>query len=423
MTAVFYPDCDAESPNQQWKATAVSPHNGSIPSRDGSIPTSDFGYIYKQHQSNFRYQLMDSAGRIKWERWQSANEDSVAELLLADDGTLIIRTHGCNPELIAIRHDGQETIRVRVTGTFSGGAETDSTSMDDNSVVLDTMHFTTAGNYWTEHSWPYFLTTEGGLLFVWRTCTGQRIVIDPIRGRLIRTGTDEYAAKEPNFDDCESTSATTLLEELSAQKALIASCLKKDVDWKQLSIRMQEKVGRISAAALLAGWYRLKDCIPPLTLLQELDWTAHWTSSTGMRGYSIETQYLRPIIHHSLRKMNALPGPFPCYYFRNSTGRVAIQTPIKRQANDLRRLRPGMKSLSVLKAVGTPDHVSKTSEKKWKIYVWPETWDYDEYDGQSWHTTRLLWEQGVLANRLTSVTTMESPWLQSNVRIQEILGL
>jgi hypothetical protein len=184
---------------------------------------------------------------------------------------------------------------------------------------------------------------------------------------------------------------------------------------------MKRKIRLVSSGALLAGWHRVKDCIPYLTQLQKLDWPAYSTSTTGMRGHSIETQFLRPIIHHSLRKMNATPGPFSCYYFTNRMGRIATQAPIDRRASELPKLRPGMKPLSVLKAVGTPDHISKTPKKKWKIYVWPETWEYDEYDGHSWRTTRLLWEEGVLANPLTTVTTIESPWLGSNVRINEIL--
>src|SRR5829696_375234 len=110
MTAIYYPDREATSVGGRYTLEARSPHNGTIPYRDGRMPADEFPAKYRQHQRNFRYRLLDNraaapAGpdgvRVVWERWQPLRENSPHELLVSADGWAVIRTHGFAPEVIA----------------------------------------------------------------------------------------------------------------------------------------------------------------------------------------------------------------------------------------------------------------------------------------------------------------------------------
>src|SRR4051812_14499864 len=111
MTAIFYSDCEATSDGGRFTLEARSPHNGTIRHRDGRKPSEkEFGFKYREHQSEFRYRLLDHAPhrslgrlvgvtgpRVVWERWQPKREDSPHELIVSDDGWAVIRTHGFAP--------------------------------------------------------------------------------------------------------------------------------------------------------------------------------------------------------------------------------------------------------------------------------------------------------------------------------------
>ena len=63
MTAIYYPDCQATSFNGRFILEVQSPHNGAILRRDGRPPSDDeFGFKYREHQSEFRYRLLDTEG-------------------------------------------------------------------------------------------------------------------------------------------------------------------------------------------------------------------------------------------------------------------------------------------------------------------------------------------------------------------------
>jgi hypothetical protein len=80
-----------------------------------------------------------------------------------------------------------------------------------------------------------------------------------------------------------------------------------------------------------------------------------------------------------------------------------------------------MKPTDVLAAVGTPDYVYSYSVKSGVFYAWPEKWEYDEFDGEKWFTTVLLWEEGWISNRLVSVQRVEASWKRSSARLRDIL--
>src|SRR4051794_3919560 len=130
MTAIFYPDCEATSPNGKFRLEARSPHNGMINHQDGRTPSEDeYAFKYRDYQRDFRYQLVDTTstslasqlfgkkgGHVVWERWQERREDSPHELIVSDEGWSILRTHGFNPELIAVSPEGRDVVRVRIRG-------------------------------------------------------------------------------------------------------------------------------------------------------------------------------------------------------------------------------------------------------------------------------------------------------------------
>ncbi|NLS93425.1 MAG: hypothetical protein GXX96_14805 [Planctomycetaceae bacterium] len=416
MTSIFYPDCSSISGNSRWKATAVSPHNGSILRRDGTSAEDEFGYVYREHQSEFRYRLQAEDGSIIWERWQSPNEDSPHELIVADDGTVVARTHGFRPELIVIRRDGQITIRVAIEST---DAPDDREGVDGEAVWVDTMQCTTAGNFWTSYSWPYFLSSPRGQLFVWRTSSGQRIVIDPVNGLLIPAEGVEYDGIADLLDTTERQETLNLLVRVCEKKPLLTHLLKDPGE--EFDNAAMAELSRVSAAVIISGFHRVREAIPSLKNLEDLDWPSYSTSTTGMRGYSIEVQYLRPLIQHSLKLMDEVPARYPCYYFTSSAGRYPVKT-IERRAQELRKLGPRMKPKDVLNAVGTPDYVHDYSVKSGRFYTWQETWEYDEFDGQEWVTTVLLWkEKMMISGSLVSVETVEASWKRSPDRLRDIL--
>src|SRR5436190_1170914 len=160
MTAIIYPDLRACSFDGSFTLEARSPHNGSIPHRDGRLPSDDeFPFKYRQHQREFRYQLLDHRNEgpplLVWERWQdSSAEDSPHELVVSDEGWSIIRTHGFRPEVIAVSPSGAGVLRVRITSRSPIEREVEGASCTWSTAGLA---LSTAGSFWTDHSWRYFV--------------------------------------------------------------------------------------------------------------------------------------------------------------------------------------------------------------------------------------------------------------------------
>lgn len=136
---------------------ARSPHNGTMRHRDGrEVSEDEFAFKYRQHQSEFRYQLFDSRpeGSVEtvpslvWERWQGPGEDSPRELIVGDGGWVVLVTDGYYPELIAIGPDGRDMARVRVTHHEFQSRDTAPAAGGTYDWSLEHASCTTAGVIW-----------------------------------------------------------------------------------------------------------------------------------------------------------------------------------------------------------------------------------------------------------------------------------
>jgi len=229
----------------------------------------------------------------------------------------------------------------------------------------------------------------------------------------------EYDGIADLLDTTERQETLNLLVRVCEKKPLLTHLLKDPGE--EFDNAAMAELSRVSAAVIISGFHRVREAIPSLKNLEDLDWPSYSTSTTGMRGYSIEVQYLRPLIQHSLKLMDEVPARYPCYYFTSSAGRYPVKT-IERRAQELRKLGPRMKPKDVLNAVGTPDYVHDYSVKSGRFYTWQETWEYDEFDGQEWVTTVLLWkEKMMISGSLVSVETVEASWKRSPDRLRDIL--
>lgn len=332
MTAIFYADCEATSPNGKYTLVARSPHNGTINYRNGRRPSEeDFAFKYRQHQSEFCYRLTDNSrspllsrrfgsggGSVVWERWQERGEDSPHEVVVSDDGWSILRTHGFNPELIAVSPEGKDVIRVKVGGPKDEDvedeeeAEAEQRPRRNNSSLWRAAHlqFTTAGCYWTAHSWRYFFSLNKVNHFAWRPSWGQRLVIDLTNAALLGEEEQGGAALSLAMGDAETQSACTLLSDLAGQTTEIQRLLARRREDSDADTQnpLLERLRHATAAIHLAGVHRVAKCVPLLRRLEEIDCASYSTSSTAMGyGWSVEAQYFRPILQPTLRLLSEEP--------------------------------------------------------------------------------------------------------------------
>lgn len=450
MTAIFYRDCESTSENGRFTLEARSPHNGTIDHRDGRKPSDDeFAFKYRQHQSEFRYRLLDNARRgvlgrllgggprVVWERWQG-REESPGELVVSDDGWSVIRTHGFSPEVIALSPDGRDVVRVRVTP-----ANPDRVAPAPGGTPpvyfwpLEQMACSTAGNYWASHSWRYFFRHRGDPHFAWRTSWGQRLVIDLAQADAYLDG-----ALPPELGDAvaaeEGRRATALLAELSARMGEVRPLLAGAGDGEDSDNQLLERVRLASAALHLAGVHRLRECVPYLREWEEFDVPSSSMGSTAMTGHWwLETQHYRPVAHHSLKLLGEVPRGFPTYHFVERTNEASVRFPVPEclpdraeRAAGLARpmsaeevLRVGSRTSpeDVLRMLGAPDFVRRRSRQVGRVYVWPEDWEYDHRVDGYWRTLRLTWEERDGRGHLAAAEEVGPYWLDSDEREAEYL--
>ena len=445
MTAICYADCRATSPNGKYTLEAQSPHNGTISHKDGRPPSDDeFAFKYRQHQREFRYRLIDNTrgpllsrifgkggGSVVWERWQERGEDSPHEVMVSDGGWSILRTHGFNPELIAVSPAGKDVIRVRIGGpkdedTEEEDQEAEQIPQRGNRHLWRAAHlqFTTAGCYWTAHSWRYFFSVNKANYFAWRPYWGQRLVIDLTNVGLLSEEEQRGAALGIAMREAETQAACTLLTDLARETSEIQRLLarrREDSD-AEAQNPLLEKLQYATSAIHLAGVHRLARCVPLLRRLEEIDQAIYSTGSTAMgNGWSLEAQHFRPILHHTLRLLGEEPQGYAAYHFIKESGRFPLPEHVRGRRERAATLDLSLDAEQVLRLLGSPDHIHQESHKAGKFYRWTEDWEYDFRVDDQWVTLRITWEESNRKGRIARFEEIPSPWLVSNDRETEIL--
>ncbi len=418
MTAIYYPDDEATAPSGWFTLEARSPDNGTIARQDGKFPSpDDFGFKYREHQRGFRSRLRDNrADSILWERWQPKGENSPHQLLVSDAGWSIVRTHGFEPEVIAFEPGGAESIRVKIM---------DADADDPRPGVPwhpDTLRSTTAGNFWTGDSWPYFFEYQSHPWFGWRTAWGQRLVLDLSRSRVVTTA--EQCAESnlaAALDAAEQIGARNLLAALAPVMDEVRALLHEDAD-RNTNSPLLAQIRRVHPAIQLVGVHHLRDC---LAWLREWEAIDHGSSETGSHALwrgDVVTQYFRPIVHHALRLLDEEPVGYPTYHFIDRhRNRLPSAEQLENRHARLAQLDPGLAAPDVLQLLGAPDFVQQQSHPVGKMYRWTERWDYDFRLASGWVTTRITWEEEKKTGRITTIDEVPAEWLQNDDRIRKML--
>ncbi len=441
MTSIFYPDCEAVSPNGSFILEARSPHNGTINHQDGRAPSEDeFPFKYREHQRCFRYRLLaatntslisaefgEETDHVIWERWQERGEDSPHELVVSDEGWSVIRTHGSTPELIVVSLDGQEIIRVKICGPEEEDSDkpTEPKSGRENVPVWAAKHLqsTTAGEFWSTHSRRYFLHTNERIYFVWRTSWGDRLVLDLTNAALLGEAEQCNSVLSAAMQEAETLWGYHLLSELATQTTEIQRLLTRRRRATAEPHPLLEKLTQATSAILIAGAHRAAHCIPMLRRLEEIDCPSYSTDSIAMGGdWWLEAQHFRPILHHSLRLLGQEPLGFAAYHFRLSEKkRFPMPEKIADRQARADQVRQNMAAKEVLQLLGSPDHVRKRSHEVAGAYRWSEDWEYDFCTGDQWSTFRIIWEEEGKQGRIVQIETVPTYWLHTNERESEIL--
>ncbi|WP_020471149.1 hypothetical protein [Zavarzinella formosa] len=447
MTAIFYSDCKATSPKGKFTLEARSPHNGTINHRDGQPPAeNEFGFKYREHQSNFRYRLIDNTrqpssgqmngsdgGFIVWERWQEDDEDSPHELVVSDDGWSILRTHGFRPELIAVSPVGEDTLRVRIDGAGSEHAIR-SGSIPVYSWSPDYLEFSSAGLYWTEHSWRFFFPHQGSFYFAWRTSCGQCLLLNLSASTLLPTPDSSDPLSQAMIEG-EKQGVIDLLSSFTERMNEVRNWFRRGTSENTGREEMDPQVRFLTAAFHLAGVHRLTSAIPLLRKWEEIDCRSRCTGSDAMPGsWWLEVQCFRPILHHSLRLLGQEPLGYATYHFTpDFERRFPMPEHVPNRQAKTAQVRPEMTAEQVLQLLGSPDHIQSVWRQEGEIHRTSEHWEYDFLSGDQWTTFRITWEEKKRdrsfdrknrpdpTSQITQIETEPSSWLHTDKRVSNIL--
>ncbi|WP_120544667.1 hypothetical protein [Corallococcus terminator] len=431
VSTIAYADRVATSPEGRFTLTAHSSDDGTAPQPPGP-PVSTEGFAFKGHelQNGFRYRLMEHSpgspeARVVWERWQVGRENSPHELHVSDDGWSVLRTHGFNPEVIAVAPSGRDAVRVRIHGPERTPVQCEAPVAGSHDWLALRMVGSTGGMFWTSNAWPYFFRDGGTDFFVWRTHWGQRLVLDLTHATLVPEDAAD-AARVHAMDAAEERGVSALLSELAERweevRALVAengtSAGPETLD------PLRDKLERVVAALHLVGVHRIQACLPFLQQWETVDALLYTTSSIAGRGASLEVQTFRPIAQHSQRLLGVSPLGFAAYRFLDfDEARRQVPGHLTDRRERLMALKRKMSARQVLEQVGAPDHLSRQSLSAEDGTRWTEHWDYDSQVEDRWVTFRIIWEARGSRARIVTLEEVAAPWLQSDARVRELLGL
>lgn len=340
----FYRDITEYSTSRRYKVEAKSPDN-----QKGRR---------KAFQSKFVYRCIDTkSGVTLWTRMQPMDEP----LVLESGYTINLPAEGSPIDLVvsndgwtAIRTDWDELVCVDPMGTDRAIIDLLKDAISEkecDEFAVATLH----GILWSGYSLWYFLDSNEGPVFVVRPWWGRRIVVDLLKGELIK----ETPAVVEAANAYETKYVLTNLD----------SARKNGVD--------AEDIWPILYAAYLAGRLEVKDAIPELETLENSIYSGSSTFRPGNRDevdgeidpHSYSEYTLRQIAQLSLRRLGKKPKALPNYSFdiRTQDKTEPFQTPVLRVPRDENadQIKVGMTAKQILNLIGSPDFIGN------------DTWSYD----------------------------------------------
>ena len=347
-TDVWYPDDSATSRDGRYQIVAKSPQN-----RDGELgqPFAD----------NFTYTLRDlKTKRVLWQRKQKEREGSCGSVYVSDGGRVVIYTGWDN--LIVVDPSGKDVGTVDV--------------IEDGFSAREQKNFvsqTTAGPMWAGYSHWYFAKVDNTPLFVIRPWWDRRVLVDLRTGKLTR----ETLKIRRTCDALERDYVLSVLKHAS-----------KDADAFLNNDRNGDATYRLFTSIYVAGKLGLEEAVPMIRAFEVSD----YSGSSTMGGLSFGETYSKEIDPHSystftvrqlaglsLRRLGAIPRPFPVHEFEmryeDSKKDHPFEIPAqdgKRHEHD-RKIAAGMSAEAVLRLIGSPDVIGY------------DTWEYD-MDAKSTYT-------------------------------------
>jgi len=401
MSAVSFPDLDIVSPNGRYRGEAKSPDNREIPGPDGkpADPTT-FGYKYGQEQRTFRFRLRDHQGQLLWERWQPEREPSPVQLYLADDGWLVIRTHGDRlTYLVCISPAGVETIRVIVTDGCVYRPASETPPPGSPLVIASNANSSSAGLYWAWAALHFFFHYQNDCYFSMWPSWGERFAINLTQGQL---------HLHPSPEICQECQT---LETSFAEKYLKSHDPYRDIS-------------RLLGVLGMIGRQRLERLIP---LVLKCWRTKNYreqctTGSHVLRGQQRTTLEPLPTMSLVLASMGRLEPGQTCYSLHPGWGRdnpSHLAAP-KARCTQLANLNPGMDCAKVLRSVGCPDYIDTFTEPHDGIYRWAEQWDY--YTEGTREIVRILWKPDSYGERMRSLERLPLSAATVDARLSVLLG-
>lgn len=411
MTAIGYPDCEALSDNGRFRLEARSPHNGTIPHRNGQMATDDeYGFKYRDHQDCFRYQLLDvKSGEVLWERWQGEKEDSPHELAVSDEGWSILRMHGVKPEVLTVSPMGRDVLRVWIGPCGEHPFDRLAQSAPVVTWSPDCMELSSAGNYWTHNSWRYFSRVGDERYFVWRTRTGGRLVINLARAKMLLPEEQEELGIISICEHLECEDVFRYLSEMDARMPEIIAFFKLSYDEQINQDPAPRGIERLTPALALAGQLRIESCIPFLKKWEAVKLESYQTGSFALVDYNYEAQYIRPIVCHALRRMNQEPSGYAaCGFVKPEGEKISIPEHLGDRREQSKRVSRSTSALEVLQLIGAPDFVSRNSRPGPEAFIWTETWEYDFREQAGWVTLRIIWEEQDDSSRMSVLEEVDA---------------
>ena len=416
MTYRGYPDRVALSASERYRLEATSPQN------QPDHPSYRFG-----HQRGFRYRFVDLAtGTTLWERVQEEGEGSPVELLVSDDGDVVVRAHSgswTDETLLFFDRTGRERLVVFVT-TVAGDHGLPHGSAPRVIWSDPRVQMSSAGPHWVGASLPYFASVEGRAFFCWRPWWARRIVVDlDAMEALDDAG---VASLLPHLADREREVARRALEHFTPRMA------RGDATY------LEER--QVLGALLTAGEHGLREAIGFARQLEQAPSGSRTRCDALGRGWAYGYRRTRAIARRTIRTLGEAPTPGgDVQLFREITigtyeaaekHGLAIAPGARDAFSTAQSVTAGTSASEVLARGGAPDWIGSVAapnegaggRRGRAAPLRRELWEYDGPEA----TARITWSAPASYSReafeapriLESVETVEAQW-SSEERLAE----